>query len=98
MVGKFVPVEHDWSKGYPREDVLFFECLECGTVLSSMPLDSVMCECQNIAIDVDAGRVSVRDHGKLRLVRKVEELRGNGPFYSSGNTGGSKALGFGTES
>ena len=60
-------VAFDPKLGYPRGPHLFYECLECGGVLPSMPKDNDCCACYNIRIDVDAGRLAVKDGTKLKL-------------------------------
>jgi len=60
-------VDFDPKRGYPAGASLYFECGRCGSVLKSLPEDSVVCSCGNIAIDVDYGRVSVKEHGEFKV-------------------------------
>ena len=63
------------AEGFPTGNKLHYLCTVCGGVLPSRPDRSIACACRNVAIDVDAGRMSVRDEAKLRLFewqRKVE--------------------------
>ncbi len=62
-------VEFDPKTGFPRAPDLYYECQKCHTLLSSSPNDNTHCECFNIRIDVDAGRMAVEDHLLVRLVR-----------------------------
>ena len=62
---KYVSFNPD--SGYPAGENMYYECLGCGEVFSSMPDDSVVCSCRNLAIDIDYGRVSVKDHNKLKI-------------------------------
>jgi len=56
----------DLSKGYPVGSDIEYECGVCGDALASMPVCSVACKCRNVIIDVDAGRVAIKDNSKLK--------------------------------
>lgn len=56
----------DSSQGFPVGDNLYYECLRCGDFLPSLPNDNIACSCENIAIDIDYGRVHVDDPSQLR--------------------------------
>lgn len=56
----------DFSKGYPVGADIRYECGVCGGTLPSMPEHSVACKCRNVIVDVDAGRVAVKDGSKFR--------------------------------
>jgi hypothetical protein len=60
-------VPFDPRSGYPTGDNLYYECTICGDTLPSLPEDGIGCSCRNIFIDVDAGRMSVRDDSKIKL-------------------------------
>ncbi len=62
-------VDFDPKAGYPRAADLFYECETCHALLSSMPTDNTHCDCYNILIDVEAGRMAVKDNSLIRLVR-----------------------------
>ncbi len=49
------------ARGYPVGDSVFYECLVCGGTMPSIPKHAVVCKCRNVIVDVDAGRVSVKD-------------------------------------
>lgn len=51
----------DHSAGYPRAAGIWFECTICGVRLKSDPPSSVACMCRNIIVDVDAGRIAIKD-------------------------------------
>lgn len=51
----------DVSKGFPAGESIHYRCLVCGEALPSMPQYAVACQCRNIIVDVDAGRVTVKD-------------------------------------
>ena len=57
----------DPKLGYPAGDSLYYECTKCGTVIASLPKDSIACSCRNIMIDVGYGRIVVRDFNYLRV-------------------------------
>ena len=63
-------IAFDWKRGYPAGTTIAFECEICSTEIPSLPADSRTCDCGNIAIDVDYGRVSVRDHSRFRAFYK----------------------------
>jgi hypothetical protein len=53
--------------GYPAGSNLFYECLKCGEVVPSRPKDSTHCQCRNIMIDTDYGRIKIQEHAKVKL-------------------------------
>jgi hypothetical protein len=70
--GKRRYLDFDPRSGYPAGRDVFFDCVRCGTVLPSMPLDSMACKCGNVRIDVDYGRIGVTDHELLKAFFVVE--------------------------
>jgi len=66
-------IEFDPDQGYPQDDGLFYECQKCHKILPSMPEDNVWCDCYNLCIDVDAGRLAVKDNSLIRLVRITDQ-------------------------
>jgi hypothetical protein len=65
-------VDFDPRQGYPRADNLFYECQQCGKLVPSVPERNIWCDCYNIAIDVDAGRLGVRVASLVKLICKYE--------------------------
>lgn len=65
----------DPAKGYPAGAGLFYECLRCGEVVTSMPVVGIRCKCRNIMIDVDYGRIKIQDHGAVKLFSTEEQGR-----------------------
>lgn len=63
----------DWSKGFPAGDNLYYECLCCGESIPYLPVDNVACSCENIAINVDCGRVHADEPGQVRAFLVVDE-------------------------
>jgi hypothetical protein len=55
------------ANGYPAGTNLLYECLKCGKVIPSMPKDSEHCQCRNIMIDTDYGRIKIQDHAQVKL-------------------------------
>ncbi len=62
----------DPLKGYPADDRLFYECLQCGDIIPSIPKDSCRCSCRNIMIDIDYGRISIQDNNQIKLFSLVK--------------------------
>ena len=62
-------IPFDPRTGYPAGPDLAYECLQCGDSLPSQPQENHGCRCGNIFVDVDAGRISVRDDHLVRLFR-----------------------------
>jgi hypothetical protein len=60
-------MDFDPKAGYPAGESIYFECGRCGNILCSLPSDSVVCSCGNVAIDVDYGRVSVKEHSQFKV-------------------------------
>lgn len=60
----------DPSLGYPQGSNIYYECGQRGAVIPSQPDDGIGCSCRNIFIDVDAGRVSVKDHSQFKVFTK----------------------------
>jgi hypothetical protein len=67
--------EFDPANGYPAATNLFYECLICGEVVPSLPNDSVACNCKNIMVDIDYGRLSIQDASKSRLFSEAPRRR-----------------------
>ncbi|MEC9374071.1 MAG: hypothetical protein VYC34_09510 [Planctomycetota bacterium] len=58
----------DRGRGYPAGEGVFLECLECGEIVPSLPSESVLCECHNIAIEVKSGRMWIQWPSLARLL------------------------------
>jgi len=59
------------SSDVPKDDDLFYRCLDCGGIIPSVPPGNIGCECGNIFIDKDYWRIIVTDLSKLEVVRKL---------------------------
>ena len=55
------------QKGYPFGKNLFYECMACADTLPSRAEKSIGCKCGNILIDVESGRITIRDHSLVKL-------------------------------
>lgn len=62
----------DSSRGYPAGPGLFYECINCGDVIASLPAESQCCSCGNLVVDVDFGRLLFRDPTKGKLFTLAE--------------------------
>jgi hypothetical protein len=56
----------DPAAGYPAGRRIRYECLVCGVTLPSIPAHTDSCRCENIVVDVDAGRVAVKVPGQMK--------------------------------
>jgi plasmid stabilization system protein ParE len=53
--------------GRPMGDKLFYECTICGEAVPSMPKNNATCNCYNIMVDLDAGRLAIKSPANVRL-------------------------------
>ncbi len=65
---EYLPIEP--GKGYPAAGDLYYECMVCGEVIPSLPVDDTHCKCRNIMIDIGFSRMNIQDHSRARLFRK----------------------------
>jgi hypothetical protein len=54
------------SQGFPAGERIRYECGICGEDVASMPQHAAACKCRNIIVDVDAGRIAVKDSSKMK--------------------------------
>ncbi|KUM52367.1 hypothetical protein AR688_08680 [Rheinheimera sp. EpRS3] len=62
--------------GYPVGKGIYYECIICGDVIPSHPEEGMGCSCRNIFIDVDAGRVSIKNESQFKAFEKREQKGG----------------------
>lgn len=74
MVKRYI--EKDPVSGFPRGVGIYYECQKCGRVLDSMSRENVRCDCSNIVVDVDAGRLGIQDNSLVKALRYGEDLNG----------------------
>jgi hypothetical protein len=60
---------HDTDE-VPRDYDIFYRCTNCGKIIPSVPDDNIGCDCENVFIDKDYGRLIVRDFNKFEVLRK----------------------------
>lgn len=53
----------------PKDDDLFYKCLDCDGIIPSVPSKNIGCLCGNIFIDKDYWRLVVADLAKIEVVR-----------------------------
>lgn len=51
----------------PKDDNLFYRCLDCGDTIPSVPNSNIGCACGNIFIDKDYWRLVVADLSKIEV-------------------------------
>jgi len=49
----------------------FLECLLCGETVPVYPEHNTRCMCQNIRVDMEYGRVAIRDWNAIKLFEEV---------------------------
>ena len=53
----------------PKNHDLFYRCMNCGSVVPSVPDDNMGCDCGNVFIDKDYWRLIVVELSKLEVVK-----------------------------
>jgi len=66
---RFEPVVHEAGAALPTGGNVFYECVECGFVVSSVPYTPAECECGNLK--GNKGEITVADAEKVKLVKGV---------------------------
>lgn len=66
---KRIYMPFDPAMGYPASKSIYYECGLCGDYIPSKPDRSIRCNCRNIVIDVDAGRVSVKNEEQFKVFK-----------------------------
>jgi len=56
---------------------IYYKCLVCDDVLSSVPKDSASCTCGNVGIDKDMNRLWVGDYEKFAILRRISRHSGH---------------------
>jgi hypothetical protein len=64
-----VDVNHIAGTALPVSDQIFYQCINCWTILQSNSSDNAYCVCRNVFVDVDAGRAGARDEQLLRVLQ-----------------------------
>lgn len=63
-------INFDPRLGFPVGEDFYYRCKSCGEIIPSQPADSLGCKCNNIFIDVDYARVSVKRERDVELLEK----------------------------
>ncbi len=58
-------------KGFPAGKDVFYLCLNCRSIIQSVPDTYSTCKCGNVFVDVDSGRGGANDVSNL-LILKIE--------------------------
>jgi hypothetical protein len=66
---RFEAVEHSAGTPLPTGGNVFYECTQCGNVVSSVPYTPAECECGNLK--GNKGAITIRDATQVKLVRGV---------------------------
>jgi hypothetical protein len=65
---RILPLKVDFANGYPAGTAMFYHCLDCDDFVPSLPGESMGCQCHNVFIDTDAGRLSVKNDRRVMFV------------------------------
>ena len=65
----YIAIEPNQPKGYPSGKKVFYECVMCSGVVSSLPQYFEECECGNIEVDTSGGRMSVQHPEKMKIFK-----------------------------
>jgi hypothetical protein len=63
---------YEYFSEIPKDDDIFYRCLNCGVVIPSLPDDNIGCQCGDVYIDLDTWRLFVFDLKKLEVIKKIE--------------------------
>ena len=70
---QYFPLER--MKGdHPYGEGVYYECTKCGKAVHANLKGNPHCDCYNIRIDGDWGRLSIKDYNFARLFRELPEL------------------------
>lgn len=66
-----VDLHHAVGATLPVSDQTFYQCINCWSILRSIPSDNEHCVCGNVSVDIDAGRAGARVEQWLRVLQIV---------------------------
>lgn len=72
-----IQIEYDPLSGYPIGSDVYYICSICDQIIPSIPTDNCSCTCENIFVDIDSGRVSVKDSGKIDVYKLISHVSNN---------------------
>jgi hypothetical protein len=55
------------TKGYPADKNIYYECMQCGDILLSLPDNNQKCSCKNISIDIDSARIYIKNDNLIKM-------------------------------
>jgi hypothetical protein len=61
-------LEFDPARGVPAGSRIVYACGDCGDRIASMPAQEAACACGNVAVDFDAGRVSIQRQDRMQAL------------------------------
>lgn len=67
-------IKYDPNKSYPTGEDIFYECLKCHTASVSVPDESWSCKCGNVMLDIDYGRLSVKDQSLFTIYKSETDM------------------------
>ena len=53
----------------PKDEGIYYRCTACRTIIPSVPVDNIGCECGNVFIDKDYWRLVVANLKTLEVLR-----------------------------
>lgn len=68
-----VDLNHVEGESLPASQTIFYQCSNCWSILPSQSDDNLHCSCENISIDIDAGRAGARDEQLMRVLQIVSD-------------------------
>lgn len=66
--------DYDDTANVPKDDDIFYRCTACGSIIPSVPVDNVGCECGNVFIDKDYWRLVVANMKELEVLRHTAKI------------------------
>lgn len=55
----------------PKDEDIFYRCIECGGLIPSVPTENIGCDCGNVFIDKDCWRLVVANIARFEVVRRA---------------------------
>ena len=66
---KLIGTGYNDTSDVPKDDDIYYRCVDCLDVIPSVPHDNIGCSCGNIFIDKDCWRLVVANMQKLEVVK-----------------------------
>ena len=71
VVAAGVRRDPDRTRVHPMGHGVYYGCQICGSRLDSSSQHAVACSCRNLVLDIEAGRISVKDPKKVVIIEQV---------------------------